>query len=302
MHQKIDVLPTIATAYSVHQLFPPTECAYPVLDHKTGQTLEHRQLRQLPKYKKTWDRSYGNEFGPLCQGAGVHPTIPGAQRVKGTDTMRPINFHDIPRGRISDVAHTRVVCEVKPNKEEINRTRITIGGNTINYFGDCGTKTASLETIKLVINSTLSTPGAEYMTMDLSNFYLNTPLDRPKYAHIKLTDIPQDIIDEYNLNQYVHNGWIYFELSKGMYGLKQAGKLANDLLSKRLNSCGYIQCDITPGLWRHKTRPVIFSLVVDDFGVQYTGRHNAEHLLTTLQEHYQVSTDWRGTKFAGMNL
>ena len=44
MHQKIYVLPTIATAYSVHQLFPPTECAYPVLDHKTGQTLEHRQL------------------------------------------------------------------------------------------------------------------------------------------------------------------------------------------------------------------------------------------------------------------
>ena len=87
-----------------------------------------------------------------------------------------------------------------------------------------------------------------------------------------------------------------------MYGLKQAGKLANDLLSKRLNARSYIQCDITPGLWRHKTRPVIFSLVVGDFGVQYTGRHNAEHLLTTLQEHYQVSTDWTGTKFAGMNL
>ena len=302
MHQKIAVLPTIATAYSVHQLFPPTGSAYPVLDHETGQTLEHRQLRRLPKYKKTWDRSYGNEFGRLCQGAGVHPTIPGEQRVKGTDTMRPINFHDIPQDRISDVAHTRVVCEVKPNKEEINRTRITIGGNTINYSGDCGTKTASLETIKLVINSTLSTPGAEYMTMDLSNFYLNTPLDRPEYTRIKLTDIPQEIVEEYKLHQLVHNGWIYFKISKGMYGLKQAGKLANDLLSKRLTAHGYIQCDITPGLWRHETRPVIFSLVVDDFGVQFTGRHNAEHLLSTLQKHYQVSTDWTGTKFAGMNL
>ena len=61
-----------------------------------------------------------------------------------------------------------------------NCTRVTIGGNTINYIGDCGTKTASLETVKLVvnINSTLSTPDAEYMTMDLSNFYLGTPLDR----------------------------------------------------------------------------------------------------------------------------
>ena len=52
MHQKIAVLPTIATAYSVHQLFPPTGSAYPVLDHETGQTLEHRQLKRLPKYKK----------------------------------------------------------------------------------------------------------------------------------------------------------------------------------------------------------------------------------------------------------
>ena len=159
-------------------------------------------------------------FRCLCQGAGVHPTIPNAQRVKGTDTMHPINFHDIPHEQILDVAHTRAVCEVKLMKKEINRMRITIGGNTINYSGDCGTKTASLETIKLVINSTLCSPGAEYMTMDLSNFYLNTPLDRPEYTRINLTNIPQEIVDEYNSKQYVYNSWIYFKLSKGMYGLK----------------------------------------------------------------------------------
>ena len=55
-------------------------------------------------------------------------------------------------------------------------------------------------------------------------------------------------------------------------------------------------------LGRHKTRPVILSLVVDDFCVQYTGHHNAEHLLTTLLEHYKVSTDWKGAEFVGINL
>ena len=135
--------------------------------------------------------------------------------------------------------------------------------------------------------------------MDLSNFYLNTPLDRPEYTRIKLTNIPQEIIDEYNLNQYAHNGWIYFKLSKGMYGLKQAGKLANDLLSKRLNARGYIQCDITPGLWRHKTHPVIFSLVVDDFGVKYEGQEHAQHLVNTLKKYYKLYTideAWRAGK------
>ena len=91
--------------------------------------------------------------------------------------MRPIMFSNIPRERIPDVAHAPVVYKVNPSKADPNRACITIGGNTINYAGNCGTKTGSLETVKLVINSTLSTPDAELMTLDLDNFYLNAPLD-----------------------------------------------------------------------------------------------------------------------------
>ena len=87
-----------------------------------------------------------------------------------------------------------------------------------------------------------------------------------------------------------------------MYGLKQAGKLANELLATRLFGQGYYQCATTPGLWRHKWRPVIFALIVDDFGVQYTGRQHAEHLHAALSEHYEVTTDWTGTKFSGIDL
>jgi len=281
---------------------PITATAYSVMDHESGKLLEHRQLRRHPKYKKIWDRSYANEIGRLCQGVGRHPTKPNAQRIAGTNCMHPIKFSNIPRDRISDVAHTRVVCEVRPSKPDPDRTRITIGGNTIDYIGDCGTKTASLETFKLVVNSTLSTPGARCATFDLGNFYLNTPLDRPEYARISMSVMPQEIIDEYHLEQYAHNGWVYFELTKGMYGLKQAGRLANDLLSTRLNIHGYYECATTPGLWRHKWRPVIFALIVDNFAIQYTGRQHAEHLLSALQEHYDVSTDWDATKFAGVDL
>ena len=153
-------------------------------------------------------------------------------------------------------------------KEEPERTRITIGGNTIDYPGDCVTKTGSLELVKLIINSVCSRPKARFFPADLGNFYLGTPLDRKEYVRIKLNVIPQEFIDEYNFLQFVHNGWVYFEVSKGIYGLKQASKLANDLLETCLNVHGYYQCATTPGLWKHKWRQLMFVIIVYDFGIE----------------------------------
>jgi hypothetical protein len=191
---------------------------------------------------------------------------------------------------------------VRPQKNDPNRTRITIGGNRICYPGDTGTKTGSLEVVKLQANSVLSTPDARFACYDISNFYLGTPLDRPEYVRIRLADITQDFIDEYQLEKYAHNGWVYFEITKGVYGLKQAGKLANNLLDKRLSVHGYYQCPTTPGLWRHRWRPISFVLIVNDFGIKYVGLRHAEHLLHALQEHYTVTTDWTGSKFAGIDF
>jgi hypothetical protein len=276
--------------------------AMPVLDQDTGQLLEHKQLRRHPKHKTTWDTSYSHELGRLCQGIGHHPVHKHKKRIDGTDTFKPIQYRDIPNQRKGDVTYTRVVCEIRPQKADPYRTRITLGGDRIRYPGDCGTKTGSLETVKLLLNSVLSTPTARFASFDISNFYLGTPLDRPEYARIKLSDIPDDFVQEYSLHDFAHNGYVYFEVSKGVYGLKQAGKLANDLLTQRLEMHGYYQCATTPGLWRHKWRPVLFVLIVDDFGIQYSDRRHAEHLLQALQQHYTVTTDWTGTKFAGIDI
>ena len=89
---------------------------------------------------------------------------------------------------------------------------------------------------------------------------------------------------------------------RGAYGLPQSGKLANDLLRKRLNASGYHETATTPGLWRHVWRPVQFVLIVDDFGVEYVGRKHADHLLGVLNQHYEMSEDWAGKKFAGIDL
>jgi hypothetical protein len=100
--------------------------------------------------------------------------------------------------------------------------------------------------------------------------------------------------------QYVHNGWVHFEITKGIYGLKQAGKLANDLLTERLSTHRYFQCATTPGLWRHKWRPVVLVLIVDDFGIEYLGKEHAEHLLSALRDNYTITTDWTGKRYAGI--
>ena len=276
--------------------------ACPVLDATTGKQLEHRHLRKHPAYKEVWDTSYSNELGRLCQGIGKDAQDPTQQRVAGTNTFRPIYYQDIPHERRGDITYTRVVCEVRPQKDDPNRTRITIEGDRICYPGDTGTKTGSIELVKLTINDVLSTPQARFACFDISNFYLGTPLDRPEFVRIRLADITQEFIDEYDLTKYAHNGWIHFEINKGVYGLKQAGKLANDLLTERLETYGYYQCSTTPGLWRHQWRPITFVLIVDDFGIKYVGKRHADHLLTALQTHYKVTTDWTGGKFAGIDL
>jgi hypothetical protein len=180
---------------------------------------------------------------------------------------------------------------------EPNRTRLTAGGNLIDYPGDVSTPTADTTTAKLAINSTLSTPKAKYMCCDIKNFCLGTPMERKEYMHLPLAIIPQEIIHEYNLAPLEHKGYISIEIYHGTYGLPQAGIHVNQLMTKRLlEPKGYYQCRHTPGLWRHKWRPDLFSLVVDDFGVKYVGCEHIDHLINAIEQHYEFSKDWEVRK------
>jgi hypothetical protein len=84
--------------------------------------------------------------------------------------------------------------------------------------------------------------------------------------------------------------------------LPQAGIIAQVLLEDRLGKYGYSQSKIIPGLWTHKTRPILFSLVVDDFTVKYTRKEDTEHLLNALKKDYIATEDWEGTKYLGLTI
>jgi hypothetical protein len=140
------------------------------------------------------------------------------------------------------------------------------------------------------------------MMMDIKNYYLGTPLSRFEYMKMLLSRFPEEIIQKYNLNDLSVDCWVYIEIRKGMYGLKQAGLLANQLLQTRLAPFGYYPARHTPGLWLHKSRPISFTLVVDDFAVKYVGKQNAEHLRNALLRTYELTTDWTATVYSGMTL
>ena len=275
--------------------------ALSVLDSATGEFLEHRQLRRDPRFKTVWDKSYANELGRLCQGIGAGPS-PNSKRVDGTNTFFLINYDDIPTHKRKEICHTLVVCEVRPEKDDPDRTRITIGGSRICYPGDVGTNTASLELVKLLLNSVLSRKGARFSTIDLKNFYLDTPMPDPEYVRIKMTDIPDEFIQEYNLQGRDRDGWVYFEIRQGCYGLPQSGILANNLLRSRLVKEGFYESLSTPGLWRHKWRPIQFSLIVDDFGVEYVGIEHFNFLLDILKKYHGVQFNMAGDKLAGISI
>ena len=139
--------------------------------------------------------------------------------------------------------------------------------------------------------------------VDIHNFCLNTPFPQHKCTKLKLSDVPPEIIDEYNLQEKATpDGFICTEVRKGMHGLPHAGLTTQELLTKRLAEHGCYQDEIVHGLWHHKWRPIKSMLVVDDFGVKCEEREHAEHLAKVLQQHCKVTGDWDGAKCIRLNL
>jgi hypothetical protein len=158
------------------------------------------------------------------------------------------------------------------------------GQDRINYPEDIGIPTADMTLVKILLNSVISTKDTQCVTLDIKDFYLNTSMKRYKYMHLKLAEIPAEIIEGYKLREIVtDNGYVYYEIRKGMYSLPKAGLIAQELLEQCLFKVGYSQSKIIPGLWTHKTRKTCFTLAVDDFAIKFTKMEDAKHLIEALK-------------------
>jgi hypothetical protein len=269
-------------------------CHGTAINPDTGNVAEYKELINCSD-KEHWQYSNTDEIGRMFQGLGPDSYMP-----TGTNTLWFIDRKKIPKQK--KPTYVRVVCADRPEKSNTRRVRWTAGGDRIVYPGNKTTKTADISTCKLMFNSVISTPNGRFMTIDLKDFFLCSDLVDYEYVRIPRHMLPDAIISLYNLEPLISNDYVYAQVRKGMYGLPQAGKLANDALVKYLAPHGFIPCSVTPGLWRDTASDLMFTLVVDDFGVRYTDKANVDRLLNVLQQEYKCSTDWTGNRYVGLTL
>jgi hypothetical protein len=113
---------------------------------------------------------------------------------------------------------------------------------------------------------------------------------------------PMWIVDQYNLKKHSKNGWVYLEMHRAVWGLPQAGILANKCLRQKLAPFLYYKCINTPGLWYQKLRPIMFTLVVDNFGVKYVSQDDIDHLIASIEVTYTLTKDCTGDLYCGIKL
>jgi hypothetical protein len=141
------------------------------------------------------------------------------------------------------------------------------------------------------------------VTLDIRDFYLSMPMKRYEYMCLKLADITEEIIEDYALREIVtDDGYEYCKIRKGMYGLPQAGLIAQELLEQLLAKVGYSQSKIIPGLWTHKTRNTCFTLVIYNFAIKFTKMEDAKHLIEALENDYKITINWGATKYIGLAI
>jgi hypothetical protein len=193
-----------------------------------------------------WNHSMANELGRLTSGVG--------DKMKtGNENIFYIKRSQIPKGR--KVTYANAVCDYRPLKDDPYRVlRLTVCGDRLPYPADAGAPAATILEAKLLFNSVISTPAAKFMTADIKDYFLCTPMERYEYIKIHYRMIPEEIRIQYKLANLVESDdYVYCEVRKGMYGLKQAARLGFDNLVKHLAPHGYYPIRASPGLWSHTT-------------------------------------------------
>eukprot|EP01034_Spumella_vulgaris_P021900 gene21900-27977_t len=229
-------------------------------------------------------------------------------RLIDSGTIWGIRHTDQPADRRGDTTYYNQQPKEKlaADGSVTRRIRGTAGGDKVHFPGDVSARTAEMEVVKALIHSAASDrakgDGGQFMTLDIKDFYLGTPMERYEYIRIPVRAIPDSVLDKYSLRPLIHRDAVLFEIRKCMYGLPQAGLLSQQRLIAHLAAHGYTQDSNVPCLFHHAERRTAFTLVVDDFAVKYKTRADAEHLISSLQLLYELKINWTGDKYLGYHI
>jgi hypothetical protein len=172
-----------------------------------------------PTLQPLWKRVFGNKLGCLFQ---------GIRDIPGTDTCFFVELTNIPKD--IKITYGKFFCDYKPHKIEKERVRLTVGGRHVRLLWRCRNFHGGNHNIQ---NPHQQHPFHRRRSNDddgHKSYYVGTPLPRFEYMKMLLSRFPEEIVDKYNLVSLAVDGWFYIKIKKGMYGLRQAGLLANQML------------------------------------------------------------------------
>ena len=115
--------------------------------------------------------------------------------VDGTDILDFITKDEVPFDRFRYVTYGQTACNYQEEKEDPSQARLVVVGDRINYSGDVVTPTPDMLRVKLLWNIVVSTPGAKFFTAYIRLFYLLTSFKRKEYVRLKLSDMPEDVVE-----------------------------------------------------------------------------------------------------------
>ena len=107
----------------------------------------------------------------------------------------------VPADRWRDVTYGRVVVDYRTENTNPYQTRLTVGGDRVNYSRDFSKPTVDLTTVKIILNIIVSTLNAKFTTIDVKDFYLSIPMDQSDYMRLKLRDPPESLVQNYNIEE-----------------------------------------------------------------------------------------------------
>ena len=101
-------------------------------------------------------------------------------RNNGTNTIHFIHRKEVPKDKWKEITHYRIMYNERPQKSEVNQTRLTVNGSRINFDDQIKTPTVKVLTVKIFLSSIVSTPGAKFLALDVKDFHLNTQINKPE--------------------------------------------------------------------------------------------------------------------------
>ena len=162
-----------------------------IYNKQTGKKETLRSLLNNLFTRSTWTKAASSEYGRLMQGNN--------NGVLGTNTMEPVALTKIPTTKA--ITYGTIVCDHRPLKTEPNRCRLVVGGDKLTYDNEIAAPAANLLEAKLIINSTISTPGARFITAGSKDFFLLSTMLEAEYMKMNYDEIPQGIITQYELDK-----------------------------------------------------------------------------------------------------